>query len=101
MFTLAKMKDESCPTLSDPVDYIARQALLSVEFSRQDYWSGLPLISLEDLLNLGIESGSPELQVDSLPPEPPGKPTFIPTVTKLVCVTRFPHINYRSEIQTS
>ena len=80
---------------------VARQAPLSMEFSRQEYWSGLPLSSLEDLSNLGIESGSPALQVDSLPSEPPGKPTCIPTVTKLVYVTRFPHISYRSEIQMS
>ena len=80
---------------------VALQAPLSMEFSRQEYWSGLPLSSLEDLSNLGIESGSPALQVDSLPSEPPGKPTCIPTVTKLVYVTRFPHISYRSEIQMS
>ena len=30
---------QSCPTLCDPVDYVALQALLSVEFSWQEYWS--------------------------------------------------------------
>ena len=35
-------------------------------FSRQDYWSGLPFLSPGDLPDLGIQPGSPELQVDSL-----------------------------------
>ena len=42
--------------------------------SRQGYWSQLPFPSPEDLPNPGIEHGSPALQVDSLPFEPPGKP---------------------------
>jgi len=37
-----------------------------MEFSRQEYWSGLPFSSPEDLLDPGIEPGSPELQTDSL-----------------------------------
>ena len=41
-------------------------------FSRQEYWSGLPFPSPGDLPDLGVESGSPTFQVDSLPPEPPG-----------------------------
>ena len=47
---------------------------LSTEFSRQEYWSGLPLPSPGDLHNPGIESGSPALQADSLPSELPRKP---------------------------
>ena len=43
-----------------------------MEFSRQEYWSGLLFPSPGYLPNLGIESGSPELQADSLPSEPPG-----------------------------
>ena len=46
----------------------------SMEFSRPEYWSGLPFPSPGDLPNLGIEPRSPTLQVDSLPIEPPGKP---------------------------
>ena len=53
---------------------VARQAPLSMEFSRQDYWSGLPFSSPGYLPNSGIESGSPALQVDSLPSELQGKP---------------------------
>ena len=49
------------------------QAPLSTEFSRQEYWSGLPFPSPGDLPNPGIEPESPTLQADSLPPEPQGK----------------------------
>ena len=45
-----------------------------MEFSRQEYWSGLPFPSPGDLPDPGIEPGSPELQAGSLPSEPPGKP---------------------------
>ena len=45
-----------------------------MEFSRQEYWSGLPFPSLWDLPNPGIEPRSPALQADSFPSEPPGKP---------------------------
>ena len=45
----------------------AHQAPLSMEFSGQEYWSGLPFPSPEDLLNPGVEPGSPALQADSLP----------------------------------
>ena len=43
-------------------------------FSRQEYWSGLPFPSPEDLLEAGVEPGFLALHVDSLPSEPPGKP---------------------------
>ena len=45
-----------------------------MEFSRQEYWSGLPFRSPGDLPNPGMEPGSPALQADALPSEPPGKP---------------------------
>ena len=49
----------------------AHQALLSMGFSRQEYWSGLPFPSLGYLPDPGIEPASPALQADSLsePPE--------------------------------
>ena len=50
----------------------ALQVPLSMGFSRQEYWSGLPFPSPWDLPDLGIEPGSPALHADSLPPEPPG-----------------------------
>ena len=43
-----------------------------MEFSRPEYWSGKLFLSPGDLPNPGIKSSSPALQVDSLPPEPPG-----------------------------
>ena len=52
------------------VDY---QAPLSMEFSRQEYWSGLPFPTPRDLPDPGMNPRSPTLQADSLPSEPPGK----------------------------
>ena len=43
-----------------------------MEFSRQEYWSGLPFPSPRDCPNPGIELGFPTLQADSLPTEPLG-----------------------------
>ena len=65
---------QSCPTLCDPVNCVAYQAPPSMEFPRQEYWSGLPFPSPGDLPDLGIEPRSPELQADALPSELPGKP---------------------------
>ena len=56
---------------------VANQAPLSVRFSRQEYWSGLPFPSLGDLPNPGIKPESPALQVGSLPSEPPGSPAAL------------------------
>ena len=53
---------------------VAQQAPPSMEFSRQEYWSGLPFPSPGDLPDPGIEPGSPALQADALPSEPPGNP---------------------------
>ena len=55
---------------------VACQAPLSLEFSRQEYWHGLPFPSPGDLPNPGIEPGSPPLQEDYLPSEPPRKPLY-------------------------
>ena len=74
---------QSCPTLCDPMDSlrphglfetpwtVAHQAPLSMGFSRQEYWSGLPFPSPGDLPNPGIKPASPmspALQANSLPP---------------------------------
>ena len=53
------------------------QAPLSMEFSRQEYWSELPFPSPTDLPVPGIKPGSPTLQADSLPSEPPEKSSEI------------------------
>ena len=47
---------------------------MSMEFSRQEYWSGHPFPSPGDLPDPRIEPRSPALHMDSLPPEPPGNP---------------------------
>ena len=52
---------------------VAYQAPPSMGFSRQECWSGLPFPSPGDLPDPGIEPGSPTLQADALPSEPPGK----------------------------
>ena len=52
---------------------VAYQAPPSMGFSRQEYWSGLPFPSPEDLPYPGIEPGTPTLQADTLTSEPPGK----------------------------
>ena len=64
---------QSCPTLCNPIDH--SPAGPSVHRILQERISnGLPLPSPRDLPNLGIEPGSPALQADALPSEPPGKP---------------------------
>ena len=67
----------SCLVVSDSVIpwIIAHQTPLSMEFSRKEYWSGLPFSFPGDLPKPGIEPGSSALQVNSLPSEPTGNPT--------------------------
>ena len=69
----------SCSVMSDSVTLwaVAHQVPLSMRFSRQEYWSGLPFPSLDGLPDPGIERGFPALQADSLLSEPPGKFIFI------------------------
>ena len=55
---------------------VAYQAPPSMEFSRQEYWSGVPFPSPGDLPDPGIEPGSPALQADALPSKPPGTPSW-------------------------
>ena len=62
-----------CLTLCNPMDC----PCLSMEFSRQEYWSGLPFPSPGDLPDPGIKPESPAFQADSLLSEPPGKPIII------------------------
>ena len=66
----------NCSVVSDSVTLWnrAHQAPLSMGFSRQEYWSGLPCPPPGNLPNPGIEPRSPTLQVDSLLTEPPWEP---------------------------
>ena len=69
-----KCQSFSCVWLFVTPWTVAHQAPLSVEFSRQEYWSGLPFPSPGDLYDPGTEHGSPTLQADSLLTELPGNP---------------------------
>ena len=65
MVVVGSLVAKSCPTLATPWT-LARQAPLSMGFSWQGYWSGFPFPSPGDLLDPGVEPGSPALQADSL-----------------------------------
>ena len=68
-----KVKSLSCIRLFATPWTVAYQAPPSMEFSRQEYWTGLPFLSPGDLPDPRTWV-SPSLQADSLPSEPPGKP---------------------------
>ena len=68
-----KVKSLSCVQLLATPWTAAYQAPLSMGFSRQECWSGLPFPSPGDLPDPGIEPRSPALQADALPSEPPGQ----------------------------
>ena len=73
-------ENASCSVVSNSFSTpwtIASQAPLSMKFSRQEYWSGLPFPSPGDLPNPGTEPTSPALQADSLSSEPPEKPNVL------------------------
>ena len=69
---------------------VARQAPLSMEFSKQAYWTRLPFPSPGDLPDAGIEPGSSALQADSLLFESPGKPP-LPQGIGLMFATQWSH----------
>ena len=71
--SILKSRDNFCQQKVHIVEAMSHQAPLSMIFSRQGYWSGLPFPSPGDIPNPGIELGSPALQADSLPSEPPSK----------------------------
>ena len=64
MFISRRMDKKAVVHTMEPTSF------LSMEFSRQEYWSGLPFQSPRDLPNPGIEPVSAALQADSLPSEP-------------------------------
>ena len=67
----------SCVQLFATLWTVAHQVPLCMGFFRQEYWSGLPFPSPGDRPDPGIKPGSSALQADSLPPEPPGKPSLL------------------------
>ena len=76
MLSRSVMSDSATPWA------VAHQAPLSMGFSRQEYWSGLPCPSPGNLPNPGIDHRSASLQADSSLSEPPGKPIHV------VCINR-------------
>ena len=68
------MKSLNCVWLFATPWTVAHQAPRFLGFSSHKYWSGLPFPSPGNLPDPGIEPGSPTLQADALPSEPPGKP---------------------------
>ena len=68
---------------------VTHQAPLSMEFSRQEYWSELPCPPPGDLFNPGIEPKSPTLQVDSLPLSHQRSPKFSLAQYKLLYIITF------------
>ena len=66
-----------CDSLQPHGLYVAHHAPPSVEFCRQEYWSGRPRPSPGDLPDPEIEPRPPALQADALPSEPPGKPILM------------------------
>ena len=78
-----KWKSFSCVQL-----FAIPWTILSMEFSKPEYWSEWPFPSLGDLPNPGIEPRSPTLQVNSLPAEPPGKPRYLLSDHGIVTILR-------------
>ena len=75
---------QPCLTLCNPMD-CSHQSPLSMEFFRQEYWSGEPFPFPGHLPDPGIKSGSPALQVDSLPSETTRKPRGSEIVIYKMC----------------
>ena len=69
---------------------VAHQVFLSMEFYRQEYYSGLPFPSPGSLLKPGIKPGSPALQADSLPSKLQGSPTFYYLYSECPSLSPFP-----------
>ena len=70
---LYQLSHKGSPRILEWADFSSGSSIQSMEFSRPEYWSGLPFPSPRDLPNPGIKRRSPALQADSLPAEPPGK----------------------------
>ena len=83
-----KVKSLSCVRLLATPWTVAYRAPPPMGFSRQECWSGLPFPSPGDLPDPGVEPGSPALQADALPSEPPGKP-----IIKVECCVCIPDLS--------
>ena len=90
IFTIQKNGNEL--TSAKIYQVLAHQAPLPMGFSRQEYWSGLPFPSTEELPDPGIKPRSPTLQGDSLSSEPPGKPQNLSSFVNLQIVIVFDNL---------
>ena len=79
----SEVKSLSCVQLFATLWTVAYQAPPSMGFSRQEYWSGLPFPSPGDLPDPEIEPGSPSLEADTLPSDPPESPHHTMDLIKL------------------
>ena len=77
VFMISSVQSFSCVRLFTTSSTVAPQAPLSMGFSKQEYWNGLPFPSPGDLPDPGIEPGSPALQADSLLTELGAKPDTV------------------------
>ena len=91
-----KVKSFSRVRLSATPWTVAFQAPLSMEFSKQEYWSGLPFPFPENLPDPGIEPRSPAFQADAFPSEPPGKLCRRRNYIVYIGVIRLHRIYYKS-----
>ena len=86
---------QSWPTLCNPMNCSPPSSSVYGDFSRQEYWSGLPSPPPGGLPNSGTEPRSPALQADSLPAELPGEP-WVWVKVKVVqsCLTLCDPVDY-------
>ena len=77
---------------------VAHRVPMSIGFSRQEYWSGLPCPPPGDLPDPRIEPRSPTCQVDPLPSEPPGKPKYKASFQYLSLNTRLRESSLLSQL---
>ena len=89
---------QSCLTLVTSWT-VVHQAPLSMEFSRQEYWSGVPCPSPGDFPDAGTELWSPTLQAGSLPFEPPQ--SSLKKITGLYVPVSLPLIYFLVSVQFS
>ena len=76
----------SCFRLFETLWTLARQAPLSMGFSRQEYWSVLPRPPPGDLPDPGLEPRFPRLQADCLPCESTGKQACVSSPGQVACL---------------
>ena len=95
------MKSLSCVPLFSTPWTVAYQAPPSMGFSRQEYRRGLPFPSPGDLPDPGIKPGSPTLQADALPSEPPEKPLSEGGSENYICLVFKKYCDYLGMMRLS